>query len=205
MFIDGEPNIEYSEAIYQSLPHYYRSLPLSELLYLSSIVDPSKSAGDISLPFNLTAPTVPMFQNDWGINIIPPNYSVNICPATLRPWSKIPGTMNETWKTQAMKRYGNPKELLSTYKYFEDFVFKYNNFPSNVETFLVFIYNREVICVDYHTTLPKTAYFQAKQTLLDYEKVGVGKTIDVTQYKEIVKDSRNIEYRERIEANFLKL
>ena len=59
--------------------------------------------------------------------------------------------------------------------------------------------------MDYHTTLPKTAYFQAKQTLLDYEKVGVGKTIDVTQYKEIVKESRNIEYRERIEANFLKL
>jgi hypothetical protein len=110
------------------------------------------------------------------------------------------------WKDAALKRFGEDSKLLSTYKWFEDYVFKYKVFPENAESFLIYMYNRICICVSTHTTLPAQALAQTQQTLDDYAHMGcvLGGSVSVERYKTVVAESRCTVRRQEMEDDFLK-
>lgn len=201
LFVDGPVTVKQRIEVMQSLPPTYLYLPVTELVHFAGMVKPSQSANEVSFAFNASWPGQQQVVTDeWTTGKIPVDFSVPICPLTLRPYSVLPRT-NRTWREAAGNRYGSTDLLLSTYKWMEDFIFKYNAYPVNVETFLVFMYNRIVVCVDTHTVLPASAYEQAKQTLEDLRPFMTALTVD--EFKKLLIRSRLPTKRLELENEFL--
>jgi hypothetical protein len=118
-------------------------------------VDPSKSAGDILLPFDWTPPahtTLPG-RVDWAYGTgEQPVKIVKISPVTCRP-IYIDADTGESWVDSAVRIYGvEPTKMISLNNQFGNFVCKYRAYPTRAE-FLVFLYNRYVR-LGSHKTLP---------------------------------------------------
>ncbi|KAH9262476.1 hypothetical protein BASA82_000458 [Batrachochytrium salamandrivorans] len=204
LFVDGEPQARVVDRTLRALPKFYTapSVNAAQLVLLASKVNPSKSAADVALPYSLPHTALPAPTREWTKDRVVVDFSVPICPATLRPWSKCPSS-GLTWQEAATKRFGKA-DLLSTYKSYEDFVFKYNQFPTNAESFVAYMYNRLCVCVTTYTTLPESALEQATQTLADYSAAGCGTSISVDKYKSIAKASRSLVQRQEMEEDYLR-
>lgn len=126
-----------------ALPH---ALDDDTLVALGALVDPSKSAGDIALPFDWEppahAPLPGRVEWKYGTGPQPPKH-VRICPLTCRPFYTT--ERGRTWAEEATELYGvAPSEMMSLNKKFGEFVCKYSAYPTPAE-FLVFLYNRFVV------------------------------------------------------------
>ncbi|KAH9259362.1 hypothetical protein BASA81_002405 [Batrachochytrium salamandrivorans] len=204
LFVDGEPQARVVDRTLRALPKFYTapSVNAAQLVFLASKVDPSKSAADVALPYSLPHIALPAPTRKWTKDRVVVDFSVPICPATLRPWIKCPSS-GLTWQEAATKRFGKA-DLLSTYKLYEAFVSRYDQFPTNAESFVTYIYIRLCTYVATHGTLPESALEQATQTLADYSAVGCGTSISVDKYKSIVKASITLVERQKMEKEYLQ-
>lgn len=151
--VDGPPSAERLAAVRESLPALWTLLTNEELLGLAALVDPSKSAGDIPLPFDWAPPAPVSGSIEWAYGTeARPIQHVRICPATCRPLYTVPET-SESWAEAAERIHGfAPSKMISLNKQFGMFVIKYERYPTPAE-FLVFLYNR-YIHHGQHKTLP---------------------------------------------------
>lgn len=144
--VDGLPSAERLTEVHTSLPGLWSTLSDNELLGLATLVDPSKSAGDIPLSFDWTPPvhTVLPGRVEWAYGVEPvPAYHVRMCAATCRPYYTDSET-GESWITAAERIHGiAPNKMISLNKQFGMFVVKYGRYP-NPSEFLVFLYNRYI-------------------------------------------------------------
>lgn len=154
--VDGLPSAERLADVRASLPVLWTLLRDDELVGLAGLVDPSKSAGDIPLPFDWAPPaaiTSAAGRVEWAYGADPkPIYHVRICEATCRPYYTVPET-GEPWADVAERIHGfAPSKMISLNKQFGVFVTKYERYPNPAE-FLVFLYNR-YIHHGQHKTMP---------------------------------------------------
>jgi hypothetical protein len=153
--VDGLPSAERLLDVRASLPALWCSLSDAELVGLASLVDPSKSAGDIPLPFDWVPPALvpPPGQVEWAYGVGPvASARVPMCVATCRPFYTVPET-GELWTVAAERVHGiAPSKMISLNKQFGMFITKYERYPTPAE-FLIFLYNR-YIHHGQHQTLP---------------------------------------------------
>jgi predicted DNA-binding protein (UPF0251 family) len=151
--LDGPPLAARLAEVRASLPSLWTQLGDNELMGLADLVDPSKSAGDILLPFDWAPPLHQPSLHNWVYGLdSAPTHRVRICAATCRPFYIVPET-GEPWPVVAERIYGvAPTKMISLDKQFGVFVTKYERYPNPAE-FLVFLYNR-YIHYGNHQTLP---------------------------------------------------
>jgi hypothetical protein len=208
VFIDGPVSPADRDLAIESLPSTYQCLPVETIVALSKLVAPRMTSSCIYLPFNgPETKSLPVVKEYWGIDTVPDDLSVPICPTTLRPFTVDPN-LKVPWAEAAKKRYKvqDRSKLLSTYKWVEEFVNKYSMYPDNLETFLVFVYNRVIICRDDRTvkgpdTLPISTVEQCEQTLKDYAEYM--SNMEVATFKEILVKSRPLDARAHRESLYV--
>ena len=168
--LDGLPTEDQLVAVRHrlALPH---DLDDDTLVALGAMVDPSKSAGDIALPFNWEPPAHAPLPGrvEWKYGVGPqPVKHVRICPDTCRPFYTT--ERGRTWAEEAMELYSvAPSEMMSLNKKFGEFVCKYGAYPTPAE-FLVFLYNRFVVHGS-KRTLPHAVVEFSKQTFDEFREV----------------------------------
>ena len=159
---DGPASVKQICEIVETLPSNFTKITKNELIYIASLVDPSKSASDIKLDYNLDAPDV-KFSVDWayGLKDYAPNL-VNICPVTFRPFYNMKSKSGSIvdWKSYVTEEFKIPADkMLKGNKYYATFMLKYKARP-NVDEFILYCYNRYVLhgsdsISGKKTTLPK--------------------------------------------------
>lgn len=198
--LDGHPSEMQEARVRDYLPPYLRKLPAREVVFLAGLVDPSKSAADIFLDYNLDLPAPPAPQVNWayGLKEFGP-VPVAICPKTMRPFFTVAGA---PWEEAARAVFGiAPRKMLPRHKYYAAFLLKYQRKPSK-EEFLLFLYNR-VVAAGKMKTLPFLAELWADQVLRDFEAVLAPKDAEPVTVQEALKlmlESNPIEKRKLIEA-----
>jgi hypothetical protein len=137
------------------------------------------SAGDVPLPFDWVPPAITAGQVEWAYDLNPPpSYHVRICPATCRPFYKVPET-GEQWADAAERLHGfAPSKMISLNKQFGVFVTKYGRYPTPAE-FLVFLYNR-YIHHGQHWTLPAQIIQLIDETFNDFNDII--QTVSATEF-----------------------
>jgi hypothetical protein len=142
--LDGDASEAQIQNVLLRLPIYYKKLSVQELVSIASLVDPSKSAGDIEFPIYWKPLPLESSIIDWfayELRDIEPS-PVRICAHTCRPYYKVG---DETWDMAARSFYGyHYKVLLSVNEYFVRFVQKYHMYP-NYDELITYIYNRKVV------------------------------------------------------------
>jgi len=161
---------------------YFRNVPLTtqEILYLGSLVSPSASSSDISIPNRDEAldaairaveeKCIPV--NNWWIYEGDDDL-VEVCELTCRPWSTVRNNgCSSTWKDQFATRLlkvqpeecvfhgdstvtvnGQRLRFLSVKKHFGDFVVIKKAYPT-LEEFAYYLYQKEVNSGKASPTLP---------------------------------------------------
>jgi hypothetical protein len=168
--LDGPPLAARMAEVRASLPSLWTRLGDDELMGLADLVDPSKSAGDILLPFDWAPPPHQISLRSWvyGLDSVP-KHRVRICAATCRPFYIVPET-DEPWPVVAERIYGiAPTKMISLDKQFGMFVTKYERYPNPAE-FLVFLYNR-YIHYGNHQTLPAHLPQLIGETFDDFSEI----------------------------------
>ena len=141
--IDGPPNVENvkvaNNLIIEKCFGVNTSIDSDTLYYLSTLVNASLSAKDITLPIDFVVPKFE-FKDIW--KPIPNSIPVRICKATCRPFYQFD---NETWRDKAIQAYGvQVEEMMSMNRMFEKYVIKYSSYPS-VDELLIFMYERYIV------------------------------------------------------------
>jgi hypothetical protein len=115
------------------------------------LADPSKSMGDIAIPFTFTG-SAPAAEVNWPCGLTPfPTHRVPLCAATCRPFLQCQDS-KKPWEECATALYGEMGKSHPCNELFGRFVEKYGAFPTEAE-FLLFLYNRQVR-FGTHRTLP---------------------------------------------------
>jgi hypothetical protein len=150
--IDGAATEAQRAAVRATLPPACRDLSIPEITSLAALVDPSKSLGDIELPFYGAPPVAIAPIVAWRLYGTEPVAAspVRICTATCRPYYKVTDTT--TWKDASVTMYGDISQQHSTNEHYGRFIQKYRAYPSRDE-FLVYLYNRDIFH-GRHKTLP---------------------------------------------------
>ena|SRR5579885_242760 len=200
IFLDGPPRLNVE------LPEILRNLPLGIVLSLEKLVDKSKKLGDIFIPMNLEASPIPNFVTNYGYPELTEeqiNAVIEISPKTYRPLYRKQG---RKWSELAIERYGRIENTCCNFKYFIDFVFRYNKYPENIEEFIIYVAerqaNREVNPVD---TLPRYQLGFTRSLFRDYESV-LGKNfqdVTVQEFKKKVLESTKPEDRVKLDGTYL--
>lgn len=155
VFLDGpipdSPN--------QHLPVFFRSLSLSEIIYLFTLVDPSNKSSDISIPFTLPVNTLshPYLPS----SVINYTYPLDdnrpiltkICPSTMRPYSIDP-QLHKHWKFCSEETNGPLSQQISCFSYYQKYVQQYSEFPS-IDELIVFVYDKQRQKLCPKNTLPR--------------------------------------------------
>jgi hypothetical protein len=160
---DGPATEEQITEIMKTMPSSFNKLSKHELVYLASLIDPSKSASDIKLDYNLVAPER-KYVVDWayGLNDFD-SHPVMICPVTFRPFYHMKSQKSGSqvdWKSYVTEEFNVPADkMLKGNKYYTTFMLKYKAKPT-VDEFTLYCYNRYVLhgCDSINgkkTTLPK--------------------------------------------------
>jgi hypothetical protein len=211
---DGPATEEQVTEIMKTMPKNFTKLTVKELVYLASLVDPSKSASDICLDYNLVVPA-PDYVVDWayGLNEYKPN-KIQICPVTFRPFyhmkSQKSGSIVD-WKSYVVEEFEVPAEkMIKGNKYYITFMIKYKAKPT-IDEFVIYCYNRYIlhgsdVLSGKKTTLPKQLY-----QFYDDINSGYNFITDFTQefydkFTKIYMDSMSIEKRIDLEkSKFTKI
>ena len=194
--IDGEPTEEQIARVCALFPETGCKLSTHELIGLAALVDPSKSAGDISLPIGWVAPPArPATTNSWayGLRVIPRS-PVRICAATCRPYYHV---TDGTWVTAAENHYGVPVgRLLSANEAYANFVIKYGIYPT-CDELLTYLYNRRVLHGKHHTLPHQIAQFVDE---IMEEHAELAATLPAAEFARRADASREIAERVRLES-----
>lgn len=131
----------------------FDGLCADDLRLIAQLVHPSKSMGDIDVPFETLAavpPTSPPLI-EWAYGSHVPAH-VTICPATCRPYYNPQPSV--TWREACQTTFGIAAEqTISLNEQYGVFVLRYKMYPTRDE-FLLFLYNRYVVHGTQHHTLP---------------------------------------------------
>lgn len=140
---DGPASQEQINEILSSFPDIFSQLSINELVGISKLVNPNKSASDIKLSCNWVPITVEPVINWISYGLNPWTHAgVKICPSTFRPYYNIIYEKSVvSWETKVVKTVGPMNNIFSGCKKLIDFFYKYNKFP-NLDMFLLFCYNR---------------------------------------------------------------
>jgi hypothetical protein len=133
--IDGPTSLAQREAVMASLPQLFQRLPPAELVAIGALVNPRKSAADVELHFDWTAPPLPAATVSWAYGLIEyPANQVAICPATCRPYYHVPPT-GEEWRDVATAAMGGitPDQMLSIHTEYGRYVVKHVAYPTKQE------------------------------------------------------------------------
>jgi hypothetical protein len=139
--VDGPASPEQIASVLGDLQPHYRNLPPAELVALAAMVDPSKAAADVFLPFYWNIPPLPTATMVWeyGLGDVV-HVPVPICPATCRPYYKV---RDATWKEAARAAFGiEPAKMVSMNEQFGNFVLRYGVYPSR-STFIEYLRDRK--------------------------------------------------------------
>lgn len=140
--IDGQADKEQIQKVRDIIPKCCKYLSNEEVYFLSTMLDESKSASDIFLDYNVQIPPLPKAEINWCYGLKEfKNVSVEICPETLRPFTKIG---KKGWRQLAIEAYGveDIADLFSGNRAFSKFVVKYKRFPISADELAIFFYNR---------------------------------------------------------------
>jgi len=149
--IDGAATADQVEEVKKDLPSSAAALPADQIAEVWKLADPSKSMGDIVLPFT-SAGSAPAAEVNWPCGLTPfPTHRVPLCAATCRPFLHCQDSA-KPWEECATALYGEMGKSHSCNELFGRFVEKYGAYPTEAE-FLLFLYNREVR-FGRHRTLP---------------------------------------------------
>lgn len=141
--IDGPASQDQVNQILSSLPGFFSELSINELVGISKMVDASKSASNIELPFDWIPEQVSPIINwpVYGLKSWEP-VDIAICPHTFRPYYNIIYRGKQSiWVEKVKETIGPLDQVLSGNKRFIDFMYKYNKF-ANTTSFILFCYNR---------------------------------------------------------------
>lgn len=133
IMIDGIPSDEQINLVLSQLPDICKKLSIPELLYIIELCDSNKKESDIYIPFKYNKKIYEKdYTKNWTFNNDVPNYKVDICIKTCRPYYYVEtkdGFLNKKleWYKNAEKIYGN--KLFSMSKFFGDYVAKYEKYP----------------------------------------------------------------------------
>jgi hypothetical protein len=136
--IDGTPTNEQVIDVLGQLPAVYRGLTPAELVGLAALVDPSKSAADVPLPYVWNPPVLPVSTTVWPYKV--KHLVIPICPATCRPYYRV---REATWREAATAFFGIPtKQMLSANEQFGNYVVRRGSYPTRDE-FIRYLYDRK--------------------------------------------------------------
>jgi hypothetical protein len=173
----------------------WKNVPINVLVGLATMVDPSKSAGDIELPITWTPPNLPIYKNLWSNPIIPFE-PVRICLLTCRPYYNPNGKL---WSENLKEKYGLTKEsTVSCNELFGNLIVKHNKYPTK-EELMIYCYNRMIVHGS-HTTLPKDMMDQYIESTLNDNKE-VMEIYTPKEYAERFKKSKCIVTRIKMEKS----
>lgn len=140
MFVptDGAATNEQIVNVLGRLPKIYSDLTVEELVGLAALVDPSKSAADVPLPYVWNPPALPAATTVWTYRF--KHLVVPICPATCRPYYRV---REATWREAAIAFFGvEPKQMLSANEHFGNYVVRRGSYPTRDE-FIRYLYDRK--------------------------------------------------------------
>lgn len=108
--LDGPASASQIAAVLSELPELWRQLDVATLVGLASLVatdGPSKSAGDIALPFTWTPPRLVAPAPVWKhlASDTPDTWNPHIQLSTCRP------RCSDTWQADLVRFYGTPKAV----------------------------------------------------------------------------------------------
>eukprot|EP00742_Colponemidia_sp_Colp-10_P013693 GILJ01015487.1.p1 GENE.GILJ01015487.1~~GILJ01015487.1.p1 ORF type:complete len:619 (+),score=91.03 GILJ01015487.1:68-1858(+) len=202
--IDG-PATEASAALaVRALPKPWQAVSQKELLAIASMVEPSFSAGDVIIPYDF-APVADRrwaagakVVSEWAYGLKAPTVVfVPICPATCRPYYTVDG--GKLWMVAAEECYGfKAAALLSVNRYFGEFVFKYDQYPTQQEL-LVFCYNRIAKGSSGKSVLPFPVLELIQQTFDEFAEIVA--SVTPADFKKRFMGSVTIYDRQRIEKD----
>jgi hypothetical protein len=209
--LDGPASADQIALILSSFPDYYSSLSIHDLVGIASMVSPSKSVSDITLPVSCswTATNVPQINwTNFGVKNYPIDV-VPICPSTFRPFTHVihPSTSTSTstptrWQTVAQTMYGSSTGWFSTNRRFLDFFIKYSFFP-NKDEFLLFCFTRQHNLYGDICTLPFMVSQWIDEMLMSYHPIQqliIDNGITSSQVMKILNKSTHYSNRELMET-----
>jgi hypothetical protein len=168
--LDGPASDGQQAAVLASLPALYRTLSREELVGLGALVGPGKSAADVPLPFDWESPPLPTPVTTWAYGLAPiPRFSVPICPATCRPYYKVPPTKAQTWMDAARDIFHmEPEQYLPVTAEYGHYVVKHGVFPTKTEL-LKHLWRR--VSAQGKTTLPSSVVIMVEDILADFAPI----------------------------------
>jgi len=173
--VDGPASAAQQAAVMSSLPRLFRSLSYEELVAIGRLVSPSKTAADVTIPFNWTAPPLPAVTVSWAYGLTEyPSNRVAICPATCRPYFHVPPTGQE-WPEVAVAVIGGitPDKMLPIHAEYGHYVVKHSAFPTKSEM-LLHLWHR--VTAQGRPTLPAQIDAFVDDILADYQEVATSLT-----------------------------
>lgn len=132
---------------------------------ISLVVNPSKSASDISISDIPTSVTLPIEDNTWGYGSNIRHYKCTISTKTCRPIYNV--DRDRTWEDSYKEFYQNCK-MLSLNKYFGDYVVEKGEYPI-ITNFILYVWKRETGKGE--TTLPTNIENCVNKTYDEYSEI----------------------------------
>lgn len=205
--LDGPATDASRAAVLATVPKAWARLGYKEVHALASMVDPSLSAGDISLPYDFAPvaeerwPAAADVQWKYGVERAADEVAaVPICAVTCRPFYKLPAPATGEWKDAASAFYGfAAAEQLPINRNYGDFVAKYRAYPT-LDELLTFSHNRVVKGASGRTTLPACAPALAAMALAENAKVVAAEGYAPAEFRRRYLDTTTMEKRLPVES-----
>ena len=121
------------------------------------------------MDYNVIIPPLPKAEVNWCYGLKEFKFAkVEICPETLRPFTKIG---NKGWQQLAREAFEveDVADLFSGNRAFSKFVVKYKRFPISADELAIFFYNR-YIYMGKKSTLPYLAELWTHEFIEKYQK-----------------------------------
>ena len=204
--IDGPASQEQINEILTSFPSFYSKLSIDELVGLASMVHPNKSGQMIELK-TTWIPNKINHKINWQYGLKTYSSEIyEICPATFRPYynTKLDNDI-VIWTTKVEKTYDiNIKDVFSGCRKYIDYYYKYEEFP-NLDSYLVFCYNRYLKSTKGIETLPYQVYQWYYEFKINFEpiiKIIKEKNMTPEKVINVLNSSCKIEDRIKMEDNY---
>lgn len=179
----------------------FKDLSVSEIFYLSTLVDTSKTVGKITIPTVFPEIIIPEAVINYGYPLYVPEdklseyQTTKICSKTMRPYTHDQSTSLH-WEVQSTNMYGPLEKQISLYNYFIVFVEENKKYPQENE-FIKWVAvkqnNREISI----NTLPVYIEYFVKLVMEEFKNIM--KTVSVSDFNKIAFKSRFKDIRLQME------
>lgn len=194
VFLDGPPS-----SVHVALPSYLSGLDLCAVVELVQLVADNvhKKPGAVAVPRTLGSAGVPAPKVNWGAAENDPNNheALDICPATLRPYSTVGGVK---WEVLSRAKYGVlEQEQISAYSLYIRYMQSKGAYPEDdpldfAQYCLKNVMNREAHPKD---TLPASFEIICEELFAGYARAYGSARPSVTDALEIMAKSMNRDQR----------